>query len=139
MDHSPRSHPTPSPPVHEAERFAWYLIGRSADRQTRELYDKATKTRARSTNPRDTRILAFAEANPWSLASLDGALALTNPQAPLRQRLLLTAAILEARPTYCDAFFTKDRSPFYLLFIAFVLARAAARAAFGLLLLRFIR
>jgi len=123
----------------EAQILSRYLLGRTADRQTCELYEKATASFTRGTAARDERIATFAITHPWSLAPLDGALALVNPHSVLRQKLLIAAAILEACPAYYDAFLSQERSKAYLLTVMFVLIRAACRAVLGLLLLRYIR
>jgi hypothetical protein len=127
------------PHSREARLFSRHVLGRTADPRTCELYDKATATSPASATPREERILAFALAHPWSIAPLDGALALTNPQALLRQKLLTAAAILETRPVYCDAFLSQERSKAYIFVVFWILLRAAGCACVGLLLLRYIR
>ncbi len=122
----------------EAATFAAYLLGQPADRRTCELYDEAVARRAPSANDHNQRILQFALAHPRLLGALDVALALTEPGSDLRRRLLLMAAVIETQPRYAERFLSCDRSKLYPLVLLLVGLRAAARAAVGLLLLRFV-
>jgi hypothetical protein len=123
----------------EMRCFSRYLIGRVADQRACELYEKAMSQSPPTADARERRILAFALAHPWSIAPLDGALALTDAQALLRRKLLTATAVLETRPAYCDAFLPQERSNAHLLVIFLVLLRAVGRAMVGLALLRFLR
>jgi hypothetical protein len=69
---------------------------------------------------------------------LDSALALSNSESLLRQKLLLMSAILETRPQYAALFLPKQRSFFYLFYVGFVGVRAVAKAVAGKVLLHFI-
>jgi hypothetical protein len=121
--------------VNEARHFARYILEREADETTCDRYNQAIRTLAYT----DDATSRFAANHPWSIPALDGALALTHPDAPLRKKLLLMAAILETRPAYCDAFLPRHRLPLDALSIAYALLRAAAQTALGLLLRPFIR
>ncbi len=100
--------------------------------------DEAVARRAPSANDHNQRILQFALAHPRLLGALDVALALTEPGSDLRRRLLLMAAVIETQPRYAERFLSCDRSKLYPLVLLLVGLRAAARAAVGLLLLRFV-
>jgi len=120
----------------EAASFGRYLLGREIDAASCDLYRTAARALAYGSADRITR---FALRNPWSIAPLDGALALVQPDAPLRKKLLLMAAILETRPDYCDDFLPRDRSVRDAIAVAAGVARAGVLAAFGMLLLPFVR
>ncbi len=121
---------------YEAASFGRYLLGRDIDAASCEAYDNAARALAYD---RTDRITRFAVREPWSIAPLDGALALLQADAPLRKKLLLMAAVLETRPEYCDDFLPRDRSAFDALVVGGAVARAGVLAAFGMLLLPFVR
>jgi hypothetical protein len=120
----------------EAGVFGRYLLGSELSGAARELYVRASHELNYDTDDPVTR---FASARPWSIAALDGALALIDPDALLRKKVLLMAAVLESRPEYCDAFLPRDRSLRDAFSIAVAVVRAGLLAATGLLLLRFVR
>ena len=120
----------------EAASFGRYLLGREIDATSRAAY--ATAARELVYDGGD-RVTAFALRRPWSIGPLDGALALVRPDAPLRKKLLLMAAVLETRPEYCDDFLPRDRSTRDALAVVASVARAAVLAGFGMLLLPFVR
>ncbi len=120
----------------EAASFGRYLLGREIDVASCNAYETAARALAYGDDDGATR---FALREPWSLAALDGALAIVKPDAPLRKKLLLMAAVLETRPEYCDDFLPRDRSAFDALAVAGSVARAGVLAAFGMLLLPFVR
>jgi hypothetical protein len=128
-----------SDPVREARIFTKYILGCEASARAIELYAMASVQVVNDFDAADHRIVRFALARPWSLAALDGALALTRPAALLRRKLLLAAAILEARPEYADAFLPRQRSRRDAAGIAFATLRAAAAACVGFVLLLILR
>ena len=119
----------------EARTFGRYVLERDIDAVTCERYERAVVELGYG----DDATTRFAATNPWSIAALDGALAVTQPDALLRKKLLLMAAILETRPAYCDAFLPRHRLPLDTLSIGYALVRAAVQTAFGLLLRPFVR
>jgi hypothetical protein len=119
----------------EARAFGRYIIEHDIDAASCELYDRAVRVLGYD----DDAVARFAANHPWSIAALDGALAFTQPDAPLRKKLLLMAAILETRPAYCDAFLPRHRRPGDVLDVGYALARAAVQAAVGLVLRPFVR
>lgn len=124
----------------EAEIFGRYLLsGNHPDSKTIELYQKAAAIRKYDTaSLHEQKILAYALRRPRLIGLLDSALALSNPESLLRQKLLLMSAILETRPQYAALFLPKRRSFFYLFYIGFVGVRAVAKAFAGKVLLHFI-
>lgn len=124
----------------EAEVFGRYLLGGSRpDSKTIELYLKADAMRKYDASPaREQKILAFVLRQPWLIGLLDSALALSNSERLLRQKLLLMSAILETRPQYAHLFLPQKRSLFYLIYAGFVGVRAVVKAVAGKVLLKFI-
>ncbi|HVA33499.1 MAG TPA: hypothetical protein VNG31_05090 [Candidatus Baltobacteraceae bacterium] len=119
-----------------AQTFGRYIIGRDVGDAVVALYLRAVDELGESD---DDAALRFATKHPWSIGPLDAALALVNRGAPLRRRLLLMAAILEAQPQYCDDFLPRDRRPWYAVVIAGAILRNALHAAVGLLMLPLLR
>ena len=121
--------------MNEARTFGRYILERDVDPVTCERYERA----ARELGYGEDATTRFAAKNSWSIAALDGVLALTQPDALLRKKLLLMAAILETRPAYCDAFLPRHRLLLDALSIGYALLRAAVQTALGLLLRPFVR
>jgi hypothetical protein len=124
----------------EAEVFGRYLLGGSRpDSKSIELYLKADSIQKHDTAPvREQKILAFALRRPRTIGLLDSALALSNSESLLRQKLLLMSAILETRPQYAALFLPQQRNFFYLFYVGFVGVRAVAKAVVGKVLLMFV-
>jgi len=116
----------------EAAAFGEYLLGREIDAESRQIYARAAAELHYDVTDAATR---FALRRPWSIGALDAALALTQPAALLRRKLLLMAAVLEARPEYCDAFLPRERRKRDALIVAAVAVRAALLGLLGLVLL----
>jgi hypothetical protein len=120
----------------EAAVFGRYVLGRDVDAEARDTYARAARELTYDTLDPVTR---FTIRRPWSLGALDGALALTRPDALLRKKLLLMAAVLEVRPEYCDAFLPRERPAADIVAVSASVVRACLLAGVGLLLLPFIR
>lgn len=93
--------------------------------------------------PRETRdqaVVRMAVTRPWTLGCLEAACALGRPDALLRRKLLIMAAIAEAAPDNAE-WFVKDRTG--AAEAAWVLAvaglRSGAKVFIGGILLAFIR
>jgi hypothetical protein len=123
----------------EALVFGRYLVGRDIGEDLVALYVRGAEALAHEGDERERRIALFAVSQPWSLAAIDGALAVTQPRALLRRKLLLLTAILEASTEYCAEFLPAERSPVYALVVGWTLVRGAFAACAGLVLLRFVR
>lgn len=93
--------------IQEARIFGRYVIGRDIDDAAAELYARAASVLDYDGSD---ELVRFALEQPRLLGALDGVLALINPGTLLRRKLLLMAAILEARPDYCDAFLPRERT-----------------------------
>ncbi|MGL5890962.1 MAG: hypothetical protein ACRC3B_13830 [Bacteroidia bacterium] len=126
--------------AHEADVFGRYLLGgKMPDSKSIELYLKAAAMRKYETaSAREQKILALALRHPWLVGLLDSALALSNSESLLRQKLLLMSAILETRPQYAHLFLPQRRSFFYLFYVGLVGVRAVAKAVAGKVLLMFV-
>jgi hypothetical protein len=121
----------------EAERFARYLVGEAPRPEEIERYRQAVELRdARPRTARDRRLLECMVRHPWTIGPLDAGLALADPESPVRMRLCLMLAVLEASPAHCRRFLPAPYPRAALLGLALRMAAAAARAALGLAMVR---
>lgn len=74
--------------------------------------------------------------HPWLLGPADAGLAWVDPYSPVRQRILLMLAILEASPHHHRRFLAAPWPRIALLAIAIRSIAAAFRAVFGILWVR---
>jgi hypothetical protein len=115
----------------EAAIFARYLVGREIGSELASRYVQADQMlQPKPQRPLDVSVVEFAVARPWSLAPLDAACALLNPESPLREKLLRMAAILEASPDGARDFLPSSSGRIATLF---ALARVAASATVQLI------
>jgi hypothetical protein len=134
--HDPSEDPTAAR-HDEARRFARYLVRAEPGAAELERYARACdRLFPPPQSPADEALVAFARRHPRALPWLDAACALRRPEALLRRRLLLLAAILETTPRFAPRFLPRHASAAGLLQrLAGHGVRAAAAAALGLLLL----
>ena len=125
------------PSAREAERFARYLIGEPPRLEEIERYRRAVELReAAPRTERDRRLLECMIRRPWTIGPLDAGLALTDPESPVRFRLCLMLAVLEASPAHCRRFLPAPYPQAALLGLALRMAGAAARSALGIAMVR---
>jgi hypothetical protein len=122
----------------EAKILSRFLLGEMPDEKSIGLYENAHAIRPISGSVQDQKVLRFACRHAWLIGALDGALALSKPNALLRRKLLVMSAILETRPQYAHLFLPRERSFFYLFVIGWKGATALLKAVFGKLILRFV-
>ena len=109
--------PTPGDDVLalEARRFGRYLVGREPETALVERYVAASKVLfAESLRSEDAAVVAFAREHAWSVGLLDAAAGLLRPGGPLRNKILLMAAILETSPEHADEFLPRHVGPIAL-------------------------
>ena len=103
------------------------LIQRYVDANQQLLSDKNTA--------RDLAPLVFVRRHPWALPYVDAACGLLQPDALLRNKLLVMVAILEATPDHVAAFFPVTLSkPVFLLRLFGLGLSAGGKFALGCLL-----
>jgi hypothetical protein len=125
------------PSEREAQRFARYLIGEPPTAAEIERYRHAVELRgAVPRTARERRLLECMIRRPWTIGPLDAGLALTEPDSPLRFRLCLMLAVLEASPAHGRRFLPPPYSKLALLGLALRMAGAALRSALGLAMVR---
>ena len=122
----------------EFRLFSRYLTGRKADAELADRYAGAVASLFPNEKP--SAALRFARRHPWALGPLDAACALSQPEDPLRKRLLTAAAILEATPRHADLFLSRPASrTSTVLQLGWAGARASLKFAAGRALLVFLR
>jgi len=133
----PGGPPAPVPSEREAQRFARYLIGEPPRPEEIERYRRAVELRgAVPRTERDRRLLERMIRHPWTIGPLDAGLALTDPDSPVRFRLCLMMAVLEASPAHCRRFLPAPYPKRALAGLALRMAVAALRSALGFALVR---
>jgi hypothetical protein len=121
-----------------ARILARALIGENPTPGEIERFEKAVRTRAPSIQTAcERRLWELAMRGPVRASLVDAGLALSDPHSPVRLRMCLMLAILEASPHHVGRYMMPDR---WNLFTPFVLAfrgmLAVVRAGLGLLLVR---
>lgn len=117
----------------EANVFGNYVIGEPIDRRSAQIYDAAIKELGYTGGD---AVVEYALKHPGSIGLLDGALALTRPDALLRRKLLVMAAVLETQPKYASSFLPRTYGIRRRIGVACAALRGAIEATAGLLLLR---
>ena len=117
--------------------FARYLIGEAPSPAEIERYRRAVALRdAGPRSGRDRGMLERMVRHPWMIGPLDAGLALTDPESPVRFRLCLMLAVLEASPAHCARFLPAPYPRSALFGLALRMAGAAARSALGVAMVR---
>ena len=80
---------------------------------------------------RDRRLWALIARTPWLIGPVDAGLAILDPLSPVRHRLYLMLAILEASPDHARCFLMRDDSASDLLALVPRMALATLRAVLG--------
>jgi hypothetical protein len=125
------------PSALEAERFGYYLIGEPPLPEETERYRRAVELRgAHPRTERDRRLLECMVRHPWTIGPLDAGLALADPDSPVRFRLYLMLAVLEASPAHGRRFLPAPYPRVALVGLALRMTLAALRLALGLALVR---
>jgi len=120
----------------EARRLAPGLVGEAPSPPIVARYVAAHRALIRGPHdPRQVALAAFAVRHPWSASPLDAACGLVRPDALLRRKLRLLAAVLEATPDFASAFLPSAAAPRApLLRLLVYVAVAGCRALAGLAL-----
>jgi len=119
----------------EAVQFSRYLISEDPTPEEVERYARACE-RFGLRESRSDPVLAACMRHPSWVGLLDGACALTEPQHPLRRKLAILTAILEASPEHVESFLPPSGGRLRCLLVLSTSAILAGfRATLGLPLL----
>ncbi len=119
----------------EAEAFARCLTGRPCGRERAARYAAACTRLApeERLTPAERNILRTAVRLPWLAGPLDAACGVLQPAHPLRARMFIMAAVLEASPEGARDFLPASASrPALMVLTAAGLAKAAVKLLLGL-------
>jgi hypothetical protein len=121
----------------EARTLARYLIGEDPRPAEAGRYALAIEAVALPLErERDRRLWALAMRSRTALGLVDAGLALVDPYSPVRQRVCLMLAVLEASPAHTRHFLSAPFPRVALLGLGLRMAGAALRSACGLALVR---
>lgn len=95
----------------ESHKLACYLISKIIGAEEIERYEMAVQIKQVSMNQSEQKIWSLMLKYSIVLASVDSCLALTDRNSPIRQRICIMLAILEAHPNYFSSFY-KNRLHF---------------------------
>jgi hypothetical protein len=121
----------------DARRLSRYLIGEAPTPEEAERWTRAVALRDASvTSACDRRIWAAIMRHPALVGFADAGLALVDPLSPVRHRILLMLAILEASPHHHRRFLAAPWPRIALIALAARGAWAAIRSVLGVLWVR---
>lgn len=117
-----------------------YLLGKRPDEEFVRRYCEAMALGACGRmNSWDERLWRIGLRSPRSMKLIDSGLAMHSPFSPVRQRLLLMLAILEASPANSDQFLPKKYGKLDFIKLAGVVFRMTLAAVLGWLVVAFLR
>jgi hypothetical protein len=120
-----------------ARAIARQLIGEDPSEAEISRWQRAVAARcAPLERERDRRLWRLIETRPSWIGIVDAGLALTDSASPIRHRLYLMLAVLEASPAHTRRFLSRDYPRFTLIALAARMALAAARGVCGAVLVR---
>jgi len=120
----------------EARVFTRYLIGKEPGGLPVQLYIKALQKLDIPISPRDQGKLNFLLRFPFFMGMIDGALAMINPEHPIRKKLYVMFAILESDPIYTQCFLPKAGTSLFAILWTGI--RAVFNTLLGFILLPWI-
>jgi hypothetical protein len=122
----------------EAIAFSRYIVGEEPDEQSIALYIAAQQKLNIPISPKESNKIRFIVRFPGTMGMIDGALALLNPEHPVRKKLYTMFSILESSPKYHKYFLPQERADSYKFYILLVGLRAIFNTISGLFLLPWI-
>lgn len=126
-----------APTLDDAQRIARHLIGEAAtDAEAQRWLRAVTARGAALTSPRERRLWSAAMRHPWLLGPTDAGLAWLDPRSPIRHRLLLMMAILEASPHHHHMFLAAPWPKHRAILLGIRAAWGAFRLAAGIVWVR---
>ncbi len=104
----------------EARLFARYLLDCDPPREMVDRYISANRHLGLNVvTAENEHISNFSLSHPWSIPFLDAATGFLQPEAALRKKIYIMAAVLEASPRYAKDFLPDNLSPL-LLFVRLI-------------------
>jgi hypothetical protein len=122
----------------EATVFSRYITGKEASEQCLQLYVQVQQKLAIPITPRERKKLNFILRFPFFMGWIDGALAIVNPEHPIRKKLYVMFSVLESIPDFHSSFLPQQRGGGYIISILWTGTRANFNTLFGFILLPWI-
>jgi len=121
----------------EALAFARYVVGRDAPEEMLERYVEANRALLpEAPSSAERAVVEFARAHKWAICLFDAACGWRRPNALVRTKIYIMAAILEASPHFVDEFAPRAVSPLALGFLLpYWGALAGIKAVLGIALM----
>lgn len=120
----------------EATRIADYLIGEGITDKEVTLYEKAATQLGDDMNGKECRVWKQMLQYSFIMGVYDAGLAILQPQSPLRRRIFIMLAILEANPKYTSYFLSTSYPKWHLLKLPFVGGWGVLKVLWGILLVK---
>jgi len=120
----------------EAHKLAFYLVSKSIDNEMINKYKMAVQIKQVSINPDEKKIWHLMLNYSLILASVDSCMALINRHSPIRQRICIMLAILEAHPAHITSFYKKKLHFIDHLNLLFHLVISPFKIMLGLLIIK---
>ena len=122
-----------TPAIHiaqqEAQAISKYLVSKTCTEEMAQRYREAVTKLNATLSPAHEHIWSRMISSNIYMKLVDGGLALSAPQSPLRKRIFIMLTLLECSPEYTEYFLPQQRSIWYLIPLGF---RAAMSAVYGL-------
>ena len=132
--------PAADPLAEDCKLIARYLLDDDPAPELVERYRAGCNSMLASSDPTKDRSWSWVRTHPWSLPFMDAAAAWLEPSSPVRLRIYLMAALLEATPAH-SAFFLRpsDARARLLAGLIWQSMRSAAKMVIGIPLWAFVR
>ena len=119
--------------TNEAQILSGYLIGEKCPDEVVAHYTEAINKHNAILSNTDYSRWKKMMSSKFYLKLVDSGLAVTNSQSPLRKRIFIMLAILEASPDFTKYFLPQERSIFYLIPLGLRAMLSAAYMVLGIL------
>jgi len=123
-------------PSNEAIKLASYLVGKPIGHEVTIRYEMAVQIKQVSLNSHEQRVWNLMLSYSLILTSVDSYLALTDRNCPIRKRICIMLAILEAHPNYISSFYFKRPQFIDHMNLLFSLFTTPFKVVLGILIIK---
>jgi hypothetical protein len=120
----------------ETKILTQYLVGKKCTSEASIHYAEAVHKLNASFTTREQKTWDAMLSNRLYLKLVDSGLAISSPQSPLRKRIFIMLAILEASPDYTAYYLPQERSLFYLIPLGFRAGLSAIYLILGTMIVK---
>ena len=122
-----------------AEIIALYLTGKKPEKEILLRYLSALEKKNMNRSTVNDKISNFILKYPSTIAIIDAGLATTNKNHPLRQKILIMTAIIEASDVYTKLFFVEEFSFISRIKLISIVVKSLILGAAGYLFVKILR